>query len=145
MNTCYLGIDPGISGGLAAIDTIDGETFVWTYEMPPTDRGIWDLLRSFDRDSITLCALEKVTGRPRQRGAMRFAEHNGALRALVVASGVPTELVAPGTWQRALGCLSGGDKSVLRARAEALFPGVKVTAWNQDALLLAEYARRLRV
>lgn len=126
------------------ITEMDGpRDLVELVKMPVTARGIWDVLQGWGTVP-RMVALEKVTGRPRQKGAMAFAEHNGALRALCVAADLPTELVAPGTWQRKLGCLSGGDKAVTLARAQELFPRVRLHHWSADALLLAEYARRMR-
>jgi hypothetical protein len=49
--------------------------------------------------------------------------------------------VTPFTWQKRLQCLSGGDKNVTKARAQQLFPGVKISHITADALLLAEFCR----
>ena len=57
----------------------------------------------------------------------------------------PFEEVAPQVWQKVLGCLSRGDKNVTKAKAQQLFPAIKVTHAIADALLLAEYARRVWV
>lgn len=65
--------------------------------------------------------------------------------------------VSPQTWQKALGLTFTKEeragktsneiytlkKNRNKAMAAELFPGVKVTHWCADALLLAEYARRL--
>jgi hypothetical protein len=65
--------------------------------------------------------------------------------------------VAPQTWQKALGLTFTKEeragktsneiyrekKNRNKELAAKLFPGVKVFHWNADALLLAEYARRL--
>lgn len=63
----------------------------------------------------------------------------------------PIELVAPSVWQRAF-VLAGGPrdegitakKNRHKARAQELFPNLKITHACADALLLAEYCRRTR-
>lgn len=71
-----------------------------------------------------------------------FGMGYGALRMAVLASGIPFEGVTPQAWMKGLGCLTGGDKTVTRARAQTLFPELKVTDQIADALLIAEFARR---
>jgi hypothetical protein len=44
-----------------------------------------------------------------------------------------------------MSCLTKGDKNVTKSRAQELFPEVKVTHAIADALLIAEYGRRIRV
>lgn len=39
-------------------------------------------------------------------------------------------------------CQTKGDKKISRSRAQELFPDAKVTHWNADALLIAEFNRR---
>jgi hypothetical protein len=63
---------------------------------------------------------------------------------MLVAAGLPFELVSPAMWQRAMGCLSGGDKNVTKRKAQELFPDLYITHATADALLIAEYGRRLR-
>jgi hypothetical protein len=60
----------------------------------------------------------------------------------LVASGIPFERVTPAKWQRELGCLTKGDKNVTKRKAQELFPDVKVTHANADALLLATWRGR---
>jgi hypothetical protein len=42
-------------------------------------------------------------------------------------------------------CLTKGDKNVSKARAQELFPALKITHATADALLIAEYGRRLNL
>ena len=41
--------------------------------------------------------------------------------------------------------LSKGDKNVTKSRAQELFPELKITHAIADALLIAEYGRRVRI
>jgi len=51
--------------------------------------------------------------------------------------------VSPVKWQSALSCLTKGKKNVTKARAQQWFPKIKVTHGIADALLIAEYGRRV--
>ena len=72
----------------------------------------------------------------------------GSFRSLKVHlqwAGIPFDEVTPRKWQKALGCASGGDKKVTKARAQELFPTVRMTHAIADAYLIAEYCRRARL
>ena len=137
----YIGIDPGLSGGVAFIPN-SGEP--WAHKMPETDRDLIDLLR----DSINLfearAVIELVHSSPQMgvKSAFTFGEGFGRLQMALTALGVPYDRVRPAVWQKAMGCLTKGDKNVSKRRAQELFPTLKVTHAIADALLIAEYARR---
>ena len=137
----YIGIDPGLSGGIAFIPTT-GQA--WAHKMPETDRDLIDLLR----DSINMfdarATLEFVSSSPQMgvKSAFTFGEGYGRLQMALTALGVPYERVRPQAWQKAMGCLTRGDKNVSKRRAQELFPALKVTHAIADALLIAEFARR---
>jgi len=42
-----------------------------------------------------------------------------------------------------MGCMTKGDKNVSKRKAQELFPSMKVTHASADALLIAEYGRRM--
>lgn len=142
-----LGIDPGKNGGLAVVG-IDGAPNL-ALKMPDTERDLWDLCEDFLRPPvgpIDFAYIEKVASSPQMgaRSIFTFGQGYGSLRMALIAAGIPFEAVAPGKWQRAMGCLSGGDKNVTKRKAQELFPGVKVTHAIADALLIAEHGRRVR-
>jgi hypothetical protein len=60
----------------------------------------------------------------------------------LTAAQIPFERVRPAAWQKALGCLTGGDKNVSKRRAQELFPQLKVTHATADALLIAYYGTK---
>lgn len=134
----YIGLDPGVSGGVAALDA-DGNARA-VARMPETEADVLALLRSLSGRAV----LEFVRAMPRQgvSSTFKFGMGYGGLRMALVAAGIPFDEVTPLKWQRALGCLSKGDKNVTKRRAQELFPGVRVTHAISDALLLAEYCRR---
>jgi hypothetical protein len=137
----HIGIDPGLSGGVAFIPNT-GEP--WAHKMPETDRDLIDLLR----DSINLfdarATLEFVSSSPQMgvKSAFTFGEGYGRLQMALTALGIPYERVRPAVWQKAMGCLTKGDKNVSKRRAQELFPAIKVTHAIADALLIAEFSRR---
>lgn len=138
----YVGIDPGASGGIAILNSVGGVCVV--KPMPPTHRDILDMLTGI---GPSRAVLEFVRSSPQMgvTSAFTFGQSYGALRMALVAAGVPFDEVTPQKWQQAMGCRTKGDKNVSKRRAQELFPSVKVTHATADALLLAEYARRLGV
>ena len=145
-----IGIDPGQSGGIARMVEYSGAGFVVkTWPMPQTEKDIADLLADLVTELLWGASdavyLERVHTMPGQGIASsgKFMMHYGFLRGVLVALGIPFEEVSPLKWQRALGCLSGGDKNVTKQKAQQLFPHLTITHKTADALLIAEYGRRL--
>lgn len=142
--TLYIGIDPGKTGGIVAIA---GEGIRFASKLPETERDIYELLYTVCKDSqYAFAVIEKVGASPQmgRTSAFTFGRVYGFLRGCLTALDVPWEEVSPQKWQKALGCLSGGDKNVTKATAQRLFPGTKWTHATADAALIAEYNRRVR-
>jgi hypothetical protein len=76
--------------------------------------------------------------------AFTFGKGYGGLLMLLTALDIPFDQITPRKWQTAMGCLSGGDKNVTKRRAQQLFPKLTITHAIADALLLAEFCRRVR-
>lgn len=139
-----IGIDPGQSGGIAVI--IDAGVAAW--KMRDTERDVYDLLlEASQRYPDRVAVLEKVGPMPKQgvSSTWKFAQGYGFLRGCLIALGIPFETVPPGVWQRRMGCLSRGNKNVTKAKAQELFPSIKVTHALADALLIAEDRRRREI
>jgi crossover junction endodeoxyribonuclease RuvC len=140
----HIGIDPGKSGGIACISP--SETSVWP--MPETVADLVDLLREIrvhaPHGYEVIAAVERVHSSPQMGvvSAFTFGRGLGNIEAACSAIGIRLEWVNPPAWQRALGCLTKGDKNVSKRRAQELFPQLKITHAIADALLIAEYARR---
>lgn len=137
----YVGIDPGKGGGLAALEW-DGKVSLLA-KMPDTPAAVVELLLGIPERSVVV--LERVHSSPQMgvRSAFTFGRGLGVLEGVLAAFNLRVEDVTPQRWQTALGCMSGGDKNVTKRRAEGLFPGARITHATADALLLAEYCRRL--
>lgn len=147
MRRVYIGIDPGASGAIAAHVTSLGGTFIhWNKnDATDTDLSMW-LKMLIDGSTELFAIIEKVHSMPKQgvASSFKFGESAGFLRGLLVAHQIPFEYVTPQKWQQAMQCRSGGDKNVTKQAAQRLFPTEKITHANADALLLAEYCRRMR-
>lgn len=140
--TYYLGIDPGKSGGWAMISQL-GRTCQTMKSGTCNTKELHTFLCDW---KPTFAILEFVSSSPQQgvKSAFTFGQSYGAIEAILVCCGVPFDRVTPKKWQQAMGCLSRGDKNVTKRRAQELFPDIKVTHDIADALLLAEYCRRIR-
>ena len=137
-----LGIDPGKNGSIAWIT--DGKPCV--EKMPETLQDLWELMLSIvyqesSRRSGAKAYIEAVHSSPQMgvTSAFSFGQGFGHLEMALTAAGIPFERVAPQKWQRVMGCLTKGDKNVSKARAQELFPKMKVTHATADALLIASY------
>ncbi len=139
----FIGIDPGLSGGIACV-TVDGRVEV-AAKMPVTERDVLDLLTTYALESMAV--LEFVRSSPQMgcTSAFTFGRGYGGLRMALVSLAIPFEEATPQKWQAVMQCRTKGDKNVSKRRAQELFPNVKVTHAIADALLLAEYCRRLEV
>ena len=75
-----------------------------------------------------------------------FGKGFGHLEMALLGMGVPTVEVTPQKWQKSFqlgnskSCSSKTEwKNKLKAKAQQLFPNIKVTLWSADALLLYHY------
>jgi len=156
----FMGVDPGVEGGLALVEE-DGLS-ASVYPMPETQEEILLLVKEIAESDVVVlhCYLEKIPLVPEfvmrkknpnfrrgQKGTAVLFENLGFLKACLSAFGFKVTQVSPVKWQRGMNCLTGGDKKVTRARAQQLFPSTrvygKVTNKTADALLMAEYCRRV--
>lgn len=140
----FIGIDPGKSGGIAAL-LPDGQVYL-TAKLSETEKDIAEVLKSLDA-SFThwpSALLEKVHAMPKQgvSSSFTFGKGYGFLRGLLTALEIPFDDVTPQAWQKAMSCMTGGNKNVSKQRAQQLFPKVKVCHAIADSLLIAEYLRR---
>jgi len=139
-----IGIDPGVSGAIAVLDS-KGELAPKWHKLSETECDAGNFLWE-DYPKETFAYIERVHAMPKQgvSSVFKFGQSYGFLRGLLIGLGIPFEEVTPQKWQKAMGCMSKGDKNVTKAKAQQLFPGVKVTHAIADALLIAEYGRRIR-
>ena len=140
-----IGADPGANGGIAWIT--DGKACV--EKMPDTLRDLWDLVVSISLEAGTggtgiRAYLESVSSSPQMGvvSSFSFGRGYGNLEMALTAAGIPFERVRPQVWQKALGCMTKGNKNVSKRKAQELFPDRKVTHATADALLIAHYGTK---
>jgi hypothetical protein len=143
-----IGIDPGANGAIAWIDE-RGKSCV--EKMPDTLQDLWELIcdiTNFPRSTIDRrkykAYIEQVSSSPQMGvvSAFSFGRGYGNLEMALTAAGVPFERVRPQVWQKAMGCMTKGDKNVSKQKAQELFPDKKITHATADALLIALYGSR---
>lgn len=153
MEKVVIGIDPGLSGGIAVL-RMDGSV-VDVCKMPPTPQDILDYLRRYFTSTMfgsgVVCYIEKVgLGMPSQssKATATFARHCGHLEMALLALGISTNDVTPNKWEKyfQLGSSKGYSKTEwknkLKAKSQQLFPKERITLAVCDALLIAEYGRK---
>lgn len=142
-----IGIDPGANGGIAWIS--DGKACV--EKMPDSLQDLWDLIcdiTSYPKSSIDgrsyKAYIEQVSSSPQMGvvSSFSFGRGYGNLEMALTAARIPFERVRPQVWQKALGCMTKGDKNVSKRKAQELFPDRKVTHATADALLIAYYGTK---
>lgn len=138
--TC-MGIDPGRSGAMAIIGTVNGE-FVDQIRLSADPEDICRFVARHAK-GLDICVLEKVWSRPGNsaRSMFSFGQNYGFITGVLARSHVEYEMVTPQTWMRALNCETGGDKNVTKELAQDKWPRKKIYHWNADALLIAAYGR----
>ncbi len=148
MNRITIGIDPGANGAIAWIDE-RGKSCV--EKMPDTLQDLWDLIRditNFPRSAIDgrkyKAYIEQVSSSPQMGvvSAFSFGRGYGNLEMALTAAVIPFERVRPQVWQKAMGCMTKGDKNISKAKAQELFPDKKVIHATADALLIALYGSK---
>jgi hypothetical protein len=150
-----LGIDPGLGGGLAILY---GDEPPRCCRTPIGHQNVLDLLRRITDPCFAV--LEKIPcaiyGSDKSSMAKLFGSYTAWGMALT-ACGIPyVEIMASG-WQKALGIPARRKegkvvvesrpqwKGRLRDEARRRFPEIKVTLAVADALLIADYARKIYV
>ena len=142
-----IGVDPGANGGIAWIT--NGKACV--EKMPDTLQDLWELIRDITNHPRSLldgrkykAYIEAVSSSPQMGvvSAFSFGRGYGNLEMALTAAGIPFERVRPQVWQKALGCMTKGDKNVSKRKAQELFPDRKITHATADALLIAHYGTK---
>lgn len=154
--TIYIGIDPGVNGGISAIWP-SGEVVV--APMPAEERAIYDHFYNLAAHRFLCQArIEKIeTAFGGTTNVSKLYGSYRALRMALVACGIPFEAVRPQDWQAALKIPKKTEeekvkqmlwKERLCRKAKRLFP--KLLVWKSgvgkqrqvaDSLLIAFYCR----
>lgn len=160
--TLYLGIDLGLSGALAWVDStgaarvepmpvVTGSKSRSVYDLP-------ELLYLLSTPPPSLVLAEQLHAMPMDKGGSQANFSRGLalglLQGVLVARGIPHQLVSPQAWQKVMLTGIAGNDTKQRSiiAAHRLFPGISLKRTERcrkdddgiaDALLLAAYARRV--
>lgn len=154
----YAGIDPGIGGGIAWIAAKTAGTVVdyGCCRMPSTERDLWDILGDVRSMSLSCQAIIEriptaIYGVGKGSMSKLFGNY-AACRMGLIGVGIPFEDVNATGWHHVLKIPARKKtetgtawKNRLKAKAQQLFPKAKVTLATADALLIAEYCRRINL
>ena len=167
----FLGIDPGLTGALAVLDS---ETKAISFFDTPTVQikvgkkiknqqdvyAIVSLLRSIVDGKDVMAVIEKVNAMPgvgadgaRQTmgatSAFNFGMGYGQWLGILAALQIPHQQVHPRTWKTAMMADMGKEKDASRVKAMQLFPYTandltrKKDHGRADALLIAAWAMKM--
>jgi crossover junction endodeoxyribonuclease RuvC len=132
----YLGIDPGLSGALAIVETINGvPVLIGAIDMPATGTGAKarvDIIAAAEwiaKHVPSMAYVERAQAFPGQGASSGFSygRATGSIEAVVTLCQIPMTLVEASVWKRRLH-LPGKDKEAARQKALQLWP-------SQHALL----------
>ena len=139
-----LGIDPGVTGGIAFVyrgGLVEADDIPSVAGEVDVD-ALVRMIRS--RQPINMAVIERVSAMPGQgvSSTFKFGVAYGALRAAVAICNIPTHLVSPQKWKKHYGL--NADKERSRALAIRLWPGCGLFERKKDhgraeAALLAKY------
>lgn len=144
-----MAIDPGANGAIV-IQKPNG--IVESFKMPDTPKDLFELFKSLKTQYDVECMLEKVGGMPKMGGSsmFNFGQGYGHIEMALIANEIKTTTTSPQAWQKTMligtkSKLSTTEwKNKLKAKAQQLYPHLKVTLGNADALLILEYAKNLK-
>jgi len=102
MDKIYVGIDPGLSGGIAFLH---GDT-LRTHKCPTTEKDMMDLVMSYNSGNL-VAMLEQVNAFPGQgvKSVWSFSGNYHGWKMLLTAMCIPYQLVLPKKWQSHFGSM----------------------------------------
>ncbi len=152
---CIIAIDPGTNGGIS----VCREGSVTAVKMPKTLEDLKAYIEYWASISQPIVFIEKLSVRPDDVAVSDTGANMGKLyriqkmianyeqlKTTIELSGVPYVLVHPMKWQNGLNLRIKGEEKAERKRrykdvAQNLYPAVKATMFNCDALLIMHFAR----
>lgn len=155
----YVGIDPGLTGAIAAIDA-NGflvelhDTPILKIEVNKKKKNEYqisrmvEILRDLSKKDLSMVSLEKVHSMPKQGvvSSFSFGRGFGLWEGILSSLDMSYDLIQPQKWKKDMlyGMPKGKDSS--RLRAQQLFPRaelhLKKHEGRAEALLMAEFLRR---
>jgi crossover junction endodeoxyribonuclease RuvC len=155
-----IGIDPGLSGGIAYYDDIlkmnpyDMPTFKDRNRRRIDARRLYDILQyCISSTDQTICFLEKQNPHPKQGVVSVFTlgEQYGLIKGILTTLGIAYQEIPPHNWQKEFSITGkGGDtKQASYKIASSLYPTLtlktergRILDGRCDAVCITEYCRR---
>jgi hypothetical protein len=154
---CIVAIDPGVSGGLA----------IWSpnckVEVKKMPKDLMDLKEYFEYlksiSESVLVFIEKVQLHHGDMGndvpgkafnIQKMLQGFEKLKVIIEVCEIPFLQVHPMSWQSYLKLRKRGEekqdrKNRYKAVAQNLYPEIKATLWNSDALLIMHFGRKKKM
>jgi hypothetical protein len=138
--TEYVGVDVGKSGAICVMR----EEGVEAHKMPHTFLEAQDLIASLKLIKPVFL-VEKTNSRPGDgaMSAFKFGRSCQMIEDAILAAKYPMNLISPQKWQKDYNVPRGMEydarKKWLKNKAQELFPELRATLWNADALLIVDY------
>jgi crossover junction endodeoxyribonuclease RuvC len=127
----YLGVDPGIRGGLAIVSIGDGVApqLIDAIDIPVAGLGVKERVDALairtwlERLQPQHALLERAQAMPRQGASsgFKYGRAIGAIEAVIACCAIPLTIVEPSMWKK-FHRLPGKDKEAGCQRALQLFP-----------------------
>ena len=144
-NRVFIGIDPGIKGGIAVI-------YNDVYSVQPTPStvaGMADILIALKEKGPNLsmyCCIEKVHSFPGNSGRsmFTFGTNYGQWLGILATLKIPYIQVTPYAWMKhypKAPKIKKDRKNYYKHLAQQRFPDVDITLATSDAMLIANYMR----
>ena len=155
-----IGIDPGLSGGIAILDD---NKVIELFDMPVMPDGKKNkrqlnsaLLVKLIKDNIknledTVMVVEQVNAMPGQgvTSMFNFGQTFGAIKGICAALGLPIFLIRPAKWKKHFELINS-SKDSSRTKAIEMYPSIseqlskKKDVNKSDAILIARYYSETR-
>lgn len=145
----FIGCDPGQSGGFVVLD--NDQNVISVFKTPDNRVDFVDKMMDLKNlDGQIFLIKERVHSQPKNGGKSNFTfgYNIGVLETCLTVAKIPFQDVTPQAWMKMYMMKKEKEeahtawKNRLKAKAQELFPDQKVTLWNADAFLIAEFCRR---
>ena len=142
----YIAIDTG-KGGAIAVNYNNGESVV-SFNFPDTEHELADIFHNIIANSSgeMFCILEKVNAMPGQGvvSMFSFGQNFGMYKGTLASLKIPFKLIRPLQWQKVVGGLPKDKKdrkNAIKAYSQNLYPHLRATLKNADALAMLSVIR----
>ena len=155
-----IGIDPGLSGGIAVLED---NKVLEIYDAPVMSEGkknkkqlnsallVKLIKKNIQKKEETVMVVEQVNAMPGQgvTSMFNFGQTFGAIKGICAALGLPIFFVRPAKWKKHFGLINS-SKDASRTKAIEMYPSIsgqlsrKKDVNKSDAILIARYYNETR-